>query len=153
MKEVAIAMLSARPIPPECVVTELATAPVPHSVGRARLHCDGDETTLQFQIAASHAGGVAHVRFTGMRSVYLGAPNDEALSGHRLWGRGLKPYAFQEANASDWIANLEHGNRAHPLHSPALFDGLRHFIVTLQDETFECIAKSFAWSRTEEEQQ
>src|SRR5262245_51115109 len=33
------------------------------------------------------------VIFDGLDGIRFGYPNDEALHGHRLWGRGLKPYA------------------------------------------------------------
>ena len=82
------------------------------------------------------------VRFVGVMSVLLGAPNDETLNAHPLYSRGLQPYEFAEVENSPWIAALEKANRVHPHHSPGVFADLRHFILPFHDSTFECVARS-----------
>ena len=82
------------------------------------------------------------VRFSGVQSVLLGAPNDETLNAHPLYGRGLRHYEFAEVEHSPWIAELEQANRVHPRHSPESFADLRHFILPFHDSTFECVARS-----------
>lgn len=68
----------------------------------------------------------------------FGYPNDEALSGHPLWGRGLGFYGIYEVLDSSWIARLDAQNRvAFPDFIPS---PKRHFIITFHDETFECLA-------------
>ncbi|MCV3209008.1 hypothetical protein OHD62_24970 [Mesorhizobium sp. YC-39] len=79
-------------------------------------------------------------------ALQFGPPNDEAINGHRLYGLGLKPYSAFEVFNSSWIASLERANRVHPSHTPELFSGYRHFILTFQDSTLEFIAKSFSTS-------
>jgi hypothetical protein len=113
------------------------------------LHRSDGITKLRFLIAPSDGGGRAVVTFDNCFATYLGVPNDEALSGHRLAQHGLQAYAFQEVINSDWIFEMELRNRVHPRHMPSMLEGLRHFIISFQDETFECIARSFAWTREE----
>ena len=87
---------------------------------------------------------VAVIRFVMPRAHYFGSPNDEARSGHPLYSRGLSFYGAHEVLGSSWIRLLERMNRVHPRHSPALFEGLRHFIFCFRDDMFECVAKGFA---------
>jgi len=89
----------------------------------------------------------ALVQFQLCRAHYFGSPNDEALHGHPLYGRGLRPYGVYEVQNSSWIRLLERRNRVHDRHTPKLFEGLRHLIMTFHDKTFECIAKSWQVTR------
>jgi hypothetical protein len=87
---------------------------------------------------------VAIVAFKGVAATYFGRPNDEALRGHPLYDRGLKPYsAFDVAN-SEWIASLERMNRVHRNHKAEHFRDFRHYVFTFHDSTFECVADSYA---------
>ncbi|MER9966893.1 hypothetical protein [Mesorhizobium sp. M0060] len=80
-------------------------------------------------------------------ALQFGLPNDEALSGHRLYQLGLQPYAAFEVLNSSWIGSLERANRVHSSHQPELFSGYRHFIFTFHDSTLEFVAESFSMSR------
>lgn len=62
----------------------------------------------------------------------LGPPNDEGLGAHPLASRGLKWYSVHEVMDSSLVA--EHWPRV-PAHYPR-----RHFVLTFQDSTFECVA-------------
>ena len=72
----------------------------------------------------------------------FGYPNDEALGGHRLYGKGLGFYSFFEVIDSEWIAELRKVNQVRFPNFRA-FAGKRHFIITFHDSTFECIASGF----------
>ena len=84
---------------------------------------------------------VAFVEFDRTRAHFLGSPNDEAIAGLPLAARGLRPYGIYEIRNSSWIRSLEKMNRVHPMHSPAGFSRLQHFIFTFHDSTFECVAE------------
>jgi hypothetical protein len=73
----------------------------------------------------------------------LGPPNEEALEAHPLYCRGLRYHAVFEVRESSWIRSLERMNRVHMWHDSAHFNYYRHFIITFQDSTFECIAKTY----------
>lgn len=85
---------------------------------------------------------MAVVRFESCWAHYFGSPNSEALHGHPLYERGLSFYGIFEVLDSSWIRLMEQRNRVHERHSAAHFDGLRHFIFTFNDSTFECVAES-----------
>ncbi|WP_192355683.1 hypothetical protein [Mesorhizobium mediterraneum] len=76
----------------------------------------------------------------------FGPPSDEAISGHRLYELGLRPYEAFEVLNSSWIASLGNANRIHSSHRPELFSEYRHFILTFHDSTLEFIAESFSCS-------
>ncbi|RAZ88199.1 hypothetical protein DPM33_24175 [Mesorhizobium hawassense] len=82
-------------------------------------------------------------------ALQFGPPNDEALSGHRLYALGLQHYSAFEVVNSSWVASLEEANRVHPRHMPELFSGRRHFILTFHDSTLEFIARDFQLSLRE----
>ncbi|RJT41810.1 hypothetical protein D3227_03675 [Mesorhizobium waimense] len=79
-------------------------------------------------------------------ALQFGPPNDEAISGHRLYVLGLRPYSVFEVLNSSWISSLEKANRVHSSHTPDLFSDYRHFILTFHDSTLEFIAESFSTS-------
>jgi hypothetical protein len=84
---------------------------------------------------------VALVEFLRCRSYMFGSPNDEAIHGHPLYMRGLKPYSVFEVQKSTWIRQLEQMNSVHPRHNPNSFQSLHHYVFTFHDSTFECIAE------------
>lgn len=89
-------------------------------------------------------GSVALIRFQHPYAHMMGAPNEEAISGHPLADRGLEAFAAFEVKQSSWIRILERMNSVHPYHDRQRFLELkRHFIFAFHDSTFECIANSF----------
>ena len=72
----------------------------------------------------------------------FGYPNDEALGGHRLFGKGLSFYSCFEVIESEWIVELRKGNEVN-FPNFSSFADKRHFIITFHDSTFECIASGF----------
>lgn len=86
---------------------------------------------------------VALVEFERYRSYTFGSPNDEAISGHPLYGRGLRPYGAFEVKGSSWIRQLERMNSVHPRHNPEWFKALNHYIFAFHDSTFECVAGGY----------
>ena len=102
-----------------------------------------DGTNPRSVSATADGQSVAIITADPYVAFQFGPPNDEALSGHRLYGLGLQPYSAFEVVNSSWIASLEEANRVHPRHMPELFSGRRHFILTFHDSTLEFIARDF----------
>lgn len=81
------------------------------------------------------------VEFVNCRSVKFGFPNDEVLSGHPLWGHGLKPYAAHEILGSRWLAAVRDNESVHPQATkPVPYPATRHFLLTFHDSTVEALA-------------
>jgi len=93
-------------------------------------------------MTADSPGYVALVEFTRPIAHMFGPPNDETFFSHPLANRGLSPYGVFEVLDSSWIRQLATMNKARQGWSP--YDGMRHFIFSFHDSTFECIAKSLA---------
>ena len=85
--------------------------------------------------------GIGVVEFKQVTSVKIGSPNDEVLSGHPLWGRGLEPYRAHVVRNSPWITELMNTNRVHKRFDEARWSGTYHFLLTFHDETLECVAR------------
>ena len=96
---------------------------------------------LSYQVAPGT--GLVLIDFEQPAAHYFGGPNDEALIGHPLRARGLDYYGAFEIFNSSWIRALHRMNQAHPRYDPRRFEGLRHFVFTFQEETFECLARGF----------
>ncbi len=80
--------------------------------------------------------------WSGAWAAVMGPPNDEALSGHRLYRRGLADLLWAgQVEHSEWIADLERQNRVHKRHDPARFARLTHFIVPLKECVVEVAAQ------------
>lgn len=89
------------------------------------------------------SGSRVVLEFLNARIHVFGWPNDEVLDAHPLYHRGLGYYGAFEVLDSSWLREMVEGNRRHRHHKDELFLGLRHFIITFHDETFECIASSY----------
>ena len=82
------------------------------------------------------------------RAAVMQPPNDEAISGHRLYGKGLNGVLWAaEVLDSEWIADLERWSRVHPFHDPQRFSELRHFVVLLKECTAEVVGPAVAVRR------
>jgi hypothetical protein len=85
---------------------------------------------------------LAVVEFSGYLAVRTGMPNDEALHGHPLYGRGLEFYSMHLVVNSSWIAEMERINSVHRRHRGGWHQRLKHYLFTFHDEVFECVAES-----------
>jgi hypothetical protein len=110
-----------------------------------------DEQGLVLYYKAS-TGHHVLVTFRGCSTFTFGAPNDEALNGHPLYGHGLKFYSVHRVINSDWIQEMERRNSVHPRHDKARFvEGLIHYIITFHDSTFECLTRENQFTATRRE--
>lgn len=107
---------------------------------------DGTWTRL-VDPAAPDAVPLAVVEFESVHSVRFGGPNDEAIEGHPLHGRGLEPYAAHKVINSHWIAEAEQINSVHPFHRGGWHVRLHHYVFCFHDDTFECLAEAFRVER------
>ena len=107
-----------------------------------------DSSTVRVVGLGSETEPVALVSFVGPYAHQFGPPNDETISGHRLYNKGLEPYSVFEVENSSWIAALEKMNSVHPEHSKDNFSSLKHYIFTFHDSVFECVCESYSVSCT-----
>ena len=105
---------------------------------------EGRAAVLTFLVAeiAPTTKRFAAVRFPRCWALKFGYPNDEALSGHPLYEKGLGYYGFFEVTDSSWRNQLHEQNRRALPSKTGDQDGTsRHFVVTFHDSTFECLAE------------
>lgn len=82
------------------------------------------------------------------RAARMEPPNDEAISGHRLYAVGLREVLWVgEVHESELIADFEKRDRVHPYHDASLFAPLRHWVVRLKACTVEVVARSLTVER------
>ena len=84
--------------------------------------------------------GTAVVEIKGYVCTTFGYPNDEARRCHPLYRRGLDAhgYAVYEVLRSSWVSRLEAQNRRCFPNTGTW--RARHFVVTMHESTFECLA-------------
>lgn len=86
--------------------------------------------------------------WSGVHSSWMADPNDEALSGHRLYSRGLREVLWAGVvRESDSVRALERQNRVHPSHDPSRFARLIHYVIPLKECVVEVIASAVAVQR------
>jgi hypothetical protein len=92
------------------------------------------------------------IRVNPCSGVWLGSPNDEGRSGHRLWSKGLSRCLWAgEVVDSKWIDDLKAAARAagHARFNPHAQDYLRHWILLFKESTAECIGGELSVLRAE----
>jgi hypothetical protein len=86
--------------------------------------------------------------WSGCLVARMEAPNDEAISGHRLYEAGLREVLWLgEVHESDLIADFERRNRVHPHHRAERYTELRHWVASLKECTVEVVARSLRVER------
>jgi hypothetical protein len=93
--------------------------------------------------------GIACIEFDLCSWTTFGYPNDEAIAGHALHGRGLRAYRIFEVQNSHWGRRKIEQNRVAFPNTPDF--NSRHLVFTFHDSTFECLCrgiKSAAFSTT-----
>lgn len=90
------------------------------------------------------------VVWRGVRFSSLSDPNDEAVSGHRLYGRGLSEVLWAgSVRDSTLVAALEQQNQVHPHHQASRFGRLQHHVLLTKECVAEVVAEDVAVSRVE----
>ena len=85
--------------------------------------------------------GCTAIEFVGCLGLSTGFPNDEALYGHTLWGKGLSFYQVHEVIESSWLNRMREIERHHSGSPDIPFEGVRHFVLTFHDSTVEALAR------------
>jgi hypothetical protein len=83
------------------------------------------------------------IEFSGVHSIKFGGPNDEAIKGHPLYGRGLSNYRAFRVENSRWIDQEEQINSVHHAHRGGWHERLGHYVLCFHDEMLECLAESW----------
>ena len=81
------------------------------------------------------------IEFHLVSSIRMGAPNDEAISGHPLHGNGLRAYSAHEVYNSEWLQEHIRMNSVHPRHSDEVWRRNHHYLLAFHDEMVECLAE------------
>lgn len=90
------------------------------------------------------------LEWSGSRFSCMSDPNDEAISGHRLFSKGLGDLLWAGlVEHSSLIMDLERQNSVHPLHDPSRFERLSHYVVSLKECVVEVVAPDILVRRVE----
>lgn len=90
------------------------------------------------------------VVWSGSQFSCMTAPNDEAISGHRLYPKGLSEVLWAGAvKDSELVRALEQQNRVHPYHDPLRFAADFHHVLLLKECLVEVVAKHVVVRRVE----
>jgi hypothetical protein len=130
-------------VPVDCPIEWDVGAPLPH------LLQNDNRVFLIFHLletpsSSFKAEGIGIVEFLGCICTRMGMP-DEAIDGHPLNGRGLRPYAALKVENSTWIEELKRICAAHREHDHGAkrWKDLKHYFFGFHDASFECVAQSF----------
>jgi hypothetical protein len=129
-----------------------AGAPLPHLISngsRAFVVCLASQPDLGWDgtyvavvsPADQHRSLFVVLELRGCQEIHFGGPNDEAIAGHPLHGRGLGGYRAHEVLNSAWIEEAIRVNSVHPHHSDAPFRQLHHYALLFHDEMVEALAR------------
>jgi hypothetical protein len=110
---------------------------------------DGGEARLRLRAHPDdHDQHPVELVWDGCLVARMEPPNDEALSGHRVYDVGLREVLWLgEVYESGLIAELERRNRVHVRHSAEQYTALRHWVAPLKACTVEVVARSLRVER------
>jgi len=81
--------------------------------------------------------------WSGTAYACLAGPNDEAVSGRRLYAMGLRDVLWAGlVDDSTLIGSLERQSRVRPDHDAARLERLRHYIVLQKERVAEIVAEA-----------
>lgn len=123
----------------------------PNAPDAILLSADVGSSTLALNARQNDPDGRCVVlKWAGCLYASMASPNDEAISGHRLWTRGLQRLLWAGVvHDSELIARLERQNRVHPMHHAARCDGLKHYLLPLKECVVEVVARDLVVHRFE----
>jgi hypothetical protein len=135
-------------------------APLPHLISngsRAFIVCHADQPDPHWDgtyvtvvsPADTHTSLFLVIELWGCAEIRFGGPNDEAIAGHPLHGKGLHGYRAHEVINSAWIEDAIRVNSVHPHHSDAPFRRLHHYVLLFHDEVLEALADGIEARLTE----
>ena len=94
-----------------------------------------------------HAALLGVIHLHGAYAIKIGGPNEEAIHGHPLSGKGLDWMGNYRVRNSEWITEAQRINSVHPYHRGGWHDRLTHYIFAFHDETLECLVKGISIER------
>ncbi len=83
----------------------------------------------------------AILKFSNCESVKYGSPNDEVFDGWELSVYGVEPGDASIVKNSPWVDELKTINMIHSQFDENYWNSLNHFIFSMKDYTFECVAE------------
>jgi hypothetical protein len=86
---------------------------------------------------------IALVEFTHCDASRFSNINEEVLTGHPLWGKGLDLYGAHEVIHSQWLAEVQRINMVHKHYNPQQWERLKHYLLIFRDNIFECLADGY----------
>jgi hypothetical protein len=86
---------------------------------------------------------IALVEFTHCDAHRFSNINEEVLTGHPLWGKGLDLYGAHEVIHSQWLAEVQRINMVHKHYNPQQCERLKHYLLIFRDNIFECLADGY----------
>lgn len=121
--------------------------PQPTVIAKPQIYANDSSLIVRYRTTGEK---IAVIRFPNCSFSTFGAPNDEALGGHKLSSCGLDYYSVHEVANSSLIRMLEQRNSVHHRHDRDTYlKDKKHFIFTFQDSTLECVANvSDRWKPT-----
>lgn len=132
------------------VVQKLDIGFVPNAGAPAPIFFSSEDTTVLLFYGqptdGAHQRDRILVEAPGCVVAKFGYPNDEALPGHPLYP-ALSYYTVHEVLEPSWRQRIIEQNRVKFPLTPPHYARLRHFIITFQDSTFECLAQDLRASR------
>lgn len=100
-----------------------------------------DEHTVVLVYYMDQEDKMAVITFSRCLTYKSGPPNEEAISGHPFYCKGLRPNTFYRVNHSSWIKDMITMNEVHPYHKERQYDDYIHYMLCFHDSIFECVAE------------
>lgn len=98
---------------------------------------------LVYNVALEEEESVGVVTFNRARAHRFSGINDEVLSGHPLYGKGLEFYCAHEVEDSSWLNDLRAVHTVHNQYDPTRWNSVKHYVLCFHDDMLEVLAQSY----------
>ncbi|MGJ8664813.1 MAG: hypothetical protein ACSHW7_00460 [Patiriisocius sp.] len=107
---------------------------------------DFDEKKFYSEIKERNAlidEGTVMIKFANPLIHKFGSPNSEVLSGHNLYKFGIEFFEAHLIEDSTWLKEISTINSVHRYYKEEKFSKYKHYLLSFDDNTFECISKDY----------
>lgn len=102
--------------------------------------------SFMFVLTFDGAKNVLQIVFQHPDAVRFSCVSDEIITGHTLFGKGLRAYGLFKVVNSTWINELRICDAVHPQHNEAHWKAAEHYLLCFKDRMCEVVtSKKPSW--------
>ena len=104
--------------------------------------CDTNNLYIKFNIENDDNDSII-LKFKNYVIYKFGYPGHESIQYHEYSNYNISTSTFYKVENSLWISELKNIANKHPYYNKERWNSYNHFIITFEDQIFECISDQY----------